>query len=128
MNKRIRIKTQKEIIEDLKRTPIIEIVCNKHEIARSTFYRWRESNKKFSKQVDDAIQEGRLFMNDYAESQLIAAIRDKNISAIFFWLRNNHPAYTDKLLIKGKLENTEELTKEQKQAVKQALKLASLDQ
>lgn len=128
MNKRIKIKTQKEIIEDLKRTPIIEIVCNKHTIARSTFYRWRESSKKFSKQIDDAIQEGRLFMNDYAESQLIAAIRDKNLSAICFWLRNNHPAYTDKLLIKGKLENTEELTKEQKQLVRQALKLASLDQ
>jgi hypothetical protein len=115
------------IIEGLRKTPIIQLVCEKNGIGRTTFYRWKKEDKKFSEQVDKAFLEGRLFINDIAESQLISGIKDKSMQAIFFWLRNNHPVYADKLELKGKIEHTHELTKEQKQIVKQAVKLASLD-
>lgn len=121
-------KNKKLLIEQLKKTPIIQIVCEKLNIARSTFYRWKNEDKKFSKEVDDAIIEGNGLINDLAESKLISAIKDQNMTGIIFWLKNHHKTYADKLEINGKLEHSKiELTKEQKKVVRQALKLASLN-
>lgn len=121
-------KNKKLLIEQLRKTPIIQIVCEKLNIARSTFYRWKNEDKKFSKEVDDAIIEGNGLINDLAESKLISAIKDQNMTGIIFWLKNHHRTYADKLEINGKLEHSKiELTKEQKKIVRQALKLASLN-
>lgn len=120
-------KSKDLIVEGLKKTPIIQLVCEKNGIGRTTFYRWKKEDKKFSELVDKAFLEGRLFINDIAESQLISGIKDKSMQAIFFWLRNNHPVYADKLELKGKIEHAHELSKEQKKIVKQAIKLAALD-
>ncbi len=121
-------KNKKLLIEQLKKTPIVQIACEKLNIARSTFYRWKNEDKKFNKEVDDAIIEGNGLINDLAESKLISAIKDQNMTGIIFWLKNHHKTYTDKLEINGKLEHSKiELTKEQKKIVRQALKLASLN-
>ena len=62
-----------------------------------------------------------------SEHQIISLIKDKNWSAISFWLRHHHPKYADKIKIEANINNTdEELTSEQKKIVKRALKLASL--
>ncbi len=129
MNNETKVKNKSKdlIVEGLKKTPIIQLVCEKNGIGRTTFYRWKKEDKKFSELVDKAFLEGRLFINDIAESQLISGIKDKSMQAIFFWLRNNHPVYADKLELKGKIEHAHELSKEQKQIVKQAIKLAALD-
>lgn len=119
---------KKELLENLKKSPVIQIAVQKAGIARSTYYRWRESDKKFTKQADKAIHDGILFINDLAESQLISAIKDKNITAIIFYLKTHHKDYADRLEIKGRLEQSKvELTKEQRKIVRQALKMASLD-
>ena len=114
------------ILEQLKKTPIVQIACEKTGIGRATYYRWRKDSPEFTKASDLAILEGNLLINDMAESQLMSAIRDKNMTAIIFWLKHHHSNYTDRLEISGQLKHiTEELTPEQETLVKKALKLVS---
>lgn len=124
----IRKTKQKEsLLEQLRRTPIVQIACEKVDIGRATYYRWRSEDKIFTELADAAIAEGSLFINDMAESQLISAIKDKNITAIIYWLRHHHPSYTNRLEVTAHLKQFhEELTPEQEALVKEALRLASL--
>lgn len=120
-------KFKKLIIEKLKQTPIVQIVCERVSIGRATYYRWRKEDPEFKKETDEAIAEGLLLVNDMAESQLISAIKDRNLSAIIFWLRHHHSTYGHRLEITAKLKSRgEKLTPEEEAIVKRALKLASL--
>lgn len=130
MNETIRkrqLKDRKNLIEQLRKTPIIQLACEKVGIGRATYYRWRKSNLKFARSSDDALQESVSLMNDLAESQLLSAIREKNMTAIIFWLKNRHRAYTNKLHIDAKVETQDsKLTKEQEELIKKALNLSNL--
>ena len=123
---RRQVKNKTLILEQLKRTPIIQIACEKSGISRASYYRWYRDNKEFAQAADKSILEGQLLVNDLAESQLISAIRDKNLSAILFWLKTHHPSYASKLEITGKIKHEEQLTPEQEELVMKALKLASV--
>ena len=95
-------------------------------IARATYYVWRKQDPEFAKACDLAISEGALLINDLAESQLISAIKDKDFSAIRFWLTHHHAAYSNKLEISGSIRNIDEtLTPEQQRIVDEALRLIS---
>jgi hypothetical protein len=114
---------KKNMINQLKRTPIIQVCCEKTGIARATYYRWRKEDKVFSKKSEQALQEGLKLVNDMAESQLISAIKDRNITSILFWLRNRHPAYKTRLELNGTLGlQNEMLNPEQEALVLKALK------
>ena len=118
---------KKLIIERLNKTPIIQFACEQTGVARATFYRWRKEDPKFNKDVESALNAGSDIINDMAESQLLSAIRDKNMTAIIFWLKNHHQAYTEKLKISGHLTTKNDvLTPEQEKSIKKALTLASL--
>ncbi len=119
---------QKElVIDQLRKTPVVQIVCEKLGIGRTTYYRWRRDDKEFAKACDEALEDGCLLVNDLAESQLMAAIRDQNITAIMFWLRSHHGRYTNKMEVTASIKHLEEqLTPEQQAVVEQALRLASL--
>lgn len=116
--------TKKLLLEQLRKSPIIEAACQKIGISRMTFYRWKEQSKTFAKEIDQALLDGRLLVNDLAESQLISAVKDKNISAIMHWLRHNHPTYANTLQIKHAIED-ESLSPEQERLVRKALALAA---
>ena len=122
-------KKQKELLlEQLKKTPIVQVACEKTGISRASYYRFRKDDKEFAKEADEALEAGSLMVNDMAESQLLAAIRDKNITAIIFWLKHHHPTYGTKIEINGHLKTSlEALTPEQEALVRRALRLASLD-
>lgn len=126
MEKEIKDQTKNLIIDGLKKTPIIQLICEKNGLARSSFYRWRKIDKKFAEQVDKALIQGRQMINDMAESQLISGIKDKNITAIIFWLKNNHKNYSTRIELSGKLRTEHKLTPEQEEEIKRALNLASL--
>lgn len=113
------------MLEQLKKTPVVQIACEKVGVARSTFYRWKDEDPKFAKEADEALAEGVSLINDMAESQLLSAIRDRNISAIFYWLNHRHSAYSNKLEITAKVKD-ETLSPEQEELIKKALKHASL--
>lgn len=120
-------KEKELLLEQLKRTPIVQFACEKIGVARATYYRWRKDDQEFANQADGALFEGSQLINDMAESQILSAIRDKNMTAIIYWLNHHHPSYATKMEIIAKLKtDNEQLTPEQEALVKNALKLAGL--
>jgi ACT domain-containing protein len=118
------LKEKNFLLEMLKKIPIAIYACEKTGIARSTYYRWKKDDAKFSKLADEAIMEGVMLVNDIAENQLLSAIKNGNMSAITFWLRSHHASYTDKIQLSGKVETSTKLTPEQKLLIKKAFALA----
>ncbi len=117
-----RIKQEKQVLlEHLEKTPIVQIACEKSWVGRSTYYRWMQADKVFSRQAREALSKWVAMMNDLAESQLLKAVRDGNMTAIAFWLRSRHASYGNKLEIVD-TQDKEELTKEQKAVVRRVLK------
>ena len=120
-----RDKNKEVLIEQLKRTPIVQVACEKCGVPRSTYYRWHKEDEEFAESADTALIDGSKIINDLAESQLITAIKDQNLTAIIFWLKNHHASYKTKIEVTNKSEN-KELTLEQEESIKSALLLASL--
>lgn len=89
------MKSKADVVESLRTAPIVQVACQKTGISRATYYRWRANDKEFKKKIDQAIKYGNFFINDLAESQLISAIKDKNMTAIIYWLNNHHPSYSN---------------------------------
>lgn len=119
-------KQKKIVLDHLKQMPIIEAVCKRSGIGRTTFYRWKRTDKTFAKKVDEAICEGESLVTDLSETQLISLIREKNFPALQLWLRAHHPKYSPKLEIKGKITNDEEpMTKKEAAMAKAALKMVA---
>ena len=115
------------IIEQLRKTPIIQIACEKLNISRMSFYRWKNEDEEFARKIDEALLDGHLLVNDLAESQLISAIKDRNMSAVMSWLKHHHPSYRTKVHIEGTVNTIQELSDEQKELVRKALALAKLN-
>ena len=123
-----RIEKEKvKILEALRKTPVIHIACERSGVSKATFYRWKEADQEFSKAADEALTDGKELVSDVAISQLISAIKDKNLGAIKFWLSNHHADYKTKVEIGGKIEMIQELSPEQKELVDEALRLAGLN-
>ncbi len=116
-------KTRSLLLEQLKKTPIVQIACEKSGVSRATYYRWRKDDKPFAQAADTALLDGSLLINDMAESQLMQAIKDRNLTAIIFWLKHHHSDYTTTLKIKHSIDD-EVLTPEQEKLVRKALQLA----
>ncbi|OGK30114.1 hypothetical protein A3I56_00435 [Candidatus Roizmanbacteria bacterium RIFCSPLOWO2_02_FULL_43_10] len=127
MNKiqRRQIKERQLLVEQLKKLPIIEIACKNIGIGRATYYRWYNEDTEFQKQAEEALDEGRNFINDMAESQLLSAIKEQNMTAIIFWLKHNHRNYGTKIEISTPMES-ESLTPEQQEQIKEVIKKAQL--
>ena len=118
---------KKLILDHLKKIPILEVACQKANISRMTLFRWKKEDEQFAKEVENAISDGILLINDLAENQLVSGIKDKNLSAVQYWLKYHHPNYKNKLEINGKIKSDNgQLTPEQEEGIKRALKLASL--
>jgi len=116
-----------KLLDQLKRVPIVEAACQKAGISRQTFYRWKFEDAEFAKETEKAIEDGRMLVSDLSESQVLSLIRDKNWPAISFWLKHHHPSYKTRIQIEGSLQMPqEELTPEQEETVKEALRLASI--
>lgn len=117
-------KKQGEFLGQLRKIPIVQVACEKTGISRNSVYRWRNEDEKFKKEFDEALAEGEALINDMSESQLLTLIKEKNWSAISFWLKHRNPRFTDKIEITTK-KDLEELTPEQETIVRQALELAT---
>lgn len=120
-------KIKKAFIDQLKRTPTIEQTCQKVGVSRATVYRWLRANKRFAKEVENALCEGREFLSDVAETQMFSLISQGKPEMIKFFLAHNNARYHDKLELSGTVNTKDEpLTKNQKALIRQALKLSSL--
>lgn len=115
------------VTEQLKKTPIVQLACEKTGVSRATYYRWSKEDPDFSQKAEEAIAQGSLLVNDMAESQLMSAIRDKNLTAIIFWLKHHHSTYATRVEVLAKIKHDDEqLTPEQDELITRALKLAEL--
>jgi len=120
-------KNKELLLELLRKTPIVQIACEKVGVGRATYYRWRKESAEFVKQSDQALLDGSLLVNDMAESQLMSAIKDKNMTGIIFWLKHHHPAYTTRVEVTTNNKNQDiELTDEQKELLNKALEMVAL--
>src|SRR3989344_7412690 len=115
------------ILEQLRKTPIIQIACEKLNISRMSFYRWKKEDEEFARKVGEALLDGQLLVNDLAESQLISAIKDRNMSAVMSWLKHHHTSYKTKVQIEGTVNTIQELSDEQKELIRKALDLANIN-
>lgn len=111
---------KKVLLEQLRKIPIVQIACERADIGRTTYYRWRREDEKFKKAADEAMLDGEEMINDLSESQLITLIKEKNFSAIQLWLRQHHPKYRTKVELTAKIED-ETLTPEEEKLVRKAL-------
>ena len=127
MNKTIQKRQERErtsLLSHLRKTPIIQLACEKAGVGRATYYRWRKEDKEFAKEADKALAEGIALMNDFAESQLIASIRDRNMTAIIYWLKHRHKAYSTKVELTGEVKaELGKLTTEQERLISKAIDL-----
>ena len=119
--------TAKEaLIEQLRKTPIVQIACEKVGIGRTTFYRWRKEDRQFAEAVEAAINPGADLVSDMAESKLVSLIKEGNMTAVMFWLKNRHKSYATKLeMVNNSKPIIEQLSPEQEAIVQKALELAS---
>ncbi len=93
-NSQARIKkTKLEFLEHLKQAPIIQLVCEKMGIARSTVYRWMKEDIKFNNDVEDAIEEGDKFFDDLVESKLMSLINERHWQAMNCYMKRRHPKF-----------------------------------
>lgn len=91
-------------LEQLRKTPIIQVTCEKTSISRATYYRWIRKDSRFKEQINIAKKHGILLMNDVAESKLLSQMNNGNMTAIIFWLKNNNAKYSDKKINLSKTE------------------------
>lgn len=118
---------KKRLLALLEKTPIIEAACKKAGLPRSTYYRWRKDDAAFADLCDETIETSIGRINDLAESQLINAIKNQNMTAITFWLKHHHGKYRNRLEIDARIHAVQqELTPEQAKVVARALQMTGL--
>ncbi len=113
------------LLDQLRKTPIVETACQKLNISKMTISRWRKQYPKFAARFEEALLEGRLRINDVAESQILALIAAGKFEPSKFWLTHNNPRYSAKLELIDKRPNRP-LSAEQKSIIRKALRLSSL--
>ena len=117
--------TKKLLIEYLRKIPIIQLACEKSNVSRACYYKWRAADPDFTKQADEAIDEGVASINDLSEVQLLSEIKDRNMLAIQFWLRSRHKAYSNKVELSGKVKHEiDAWTPEKEAAINKVIQLA----
>lgn len=61
----------------------VTAACKATNTSRNTYYKWLHEDEKFANACQDA-EDSNL---DYAETKLMASIRDNNLTAIIFYLK-----------------------------------------
>lgn len=116
-----RIEKQKELfLEQLRKTPIIQVVCEKVGVGRTSLYRWRKDDPVFDEAIREAIELGTHLVNDLAESKLIKLVQDGDFGPIRFWLQTHHHKYANHLRVSID-KPRDELTDEEKAEISTSL-------
>ncbi len=86
-------KDKRSFVEALTKAPIVTFACTTTSVSRATYYRWCKEDISFMKQSEEALNQGREFINDISEAQIIHLIEEKKLPAISLWLKNNSSRY-----------------------------------
>ncbi len=82
-----------KLLEDIEKTGTIQVACDKNGITRNTFYRWMKEDKEFLDQVRSSTALGVGLVSDVAISNVLSAIKAKDMKATTFWLTHRHPDF-----------------------------------
>lgn len=116
-------KKKNEFLEQLKKIPIVQVACEKVGLSRNTVYRWRKEDEDFSVAMAGALADGEALVNDMSESMVLTLIKEKNWSAISFWLKHRSPKFKERLEVSATIDNSQEtLTPEEEAMLDEALK------
>ncbi|MDO8604290.1 MAG: hypothetical protein Q7K40_02730 [bacterium] len=92
----IDLKTRQKLIRELEKSGNVYLACLKVGVDKSTFYRWKESDKEFKKDATKAIRIGRENNCDVAEHALMINVKEKKMEAIKYVLSHSSPRYKPK--------------------------------
>lgn len=81
------------LIEELEKTPIISVACEKVGISRQTAYRWMKEDENFLDRVQEAMKHGVGLVNDVAESNILRGIKQGDKGDTKYWLSHRHEAF-----------------------------------
>lgn len=117
-------KVKDVFLDELRKIPIVQVACEKTGVSRNSIYRWKREDKAFEKEMEEALTEGEALVNDMSESQLLTLIKEKNFSAVRFWLNRRHPKFKDKIEVTNKVEVDDSLTDEEEKTAWKVLALS----
>lgn len=115
------VKNKAQLLEQFRKTPIIQLACEKAGIGRATFYRWKKEDPDFAQMAEEALGDGIRLMNDMAESKLLSSVKEGNLTGIIFWLKNRHEAYKTRVEISSAHREEVTITDEQEEIIKRAI-------
>mgnify|MGYP006113067549 FL=1 len=95
MNKNTQLKKEMLLEGLVKSLGVITSACAIANVSRTSYYSYYNDDDKFAKEVDEV---GNIAL-DFAESQLFDLIKDKNITAIIFFLKTKgrHRGYSERI-------------------------------
>jgi len=83
MNKNVQLKKESLLEALIKSLGVVTTACEIAGVSRTTYYSYYNSDDAFAKEVDEISD----IALDYAESKLFDLIKEKNITAIIFYLK-----------------------------------------
>ncbi len=120
-----RIDAQKKLLlQHIEKTPIVEVVCQKVGIGRTTFYRWLQDDPTFAAQYREAFGTGVELISDLAESKLIGKIQEGDMTAVKLWLGTHRKDFVSRLEVSAAKKDV--LSDEEKKTIEQAHVLLGL--
>ena len=84
---------KEQFIKELRKTPIVQAVCNKLDISRNTFYRWKNEYPDFALEANEALFEGEETLNDIAEGNVAKSVAQGDLKSCKWWLEHRHPKF-----------------------------------
>lgn len=98
------------LVEEIEKTPLVQVACDKVGISRNTFYRWVKEDPELPARVNEAMSLGMGVVNDVAVSNVLEGIKKKDIGYTKYWLTNNHPNFKKQPVPRSNLDDVLEYT------------------
>lgn len=81
------------LLEELEKTGIAQIACDKVGVSRNSFYRWMKEDQDFLERVNEAKSLGEGVVSDVALSNVITGIKNRDAMFTKYWLSHRHPDF-----------------------------------
>lgn len=111
-----------KFLEELARTSIVGVACERSGISRQTYYRWRNVDSDFYMKADQAMAIGVELNNDLSESVVLNAIRQNDVGTAKWYLSNRHKEYRRPFIVQSNTKNERETKHEYEARLKEAQK------
>ncbi|MEK7144417.1 MAG: phBC6A51 family helix-turn-helix protein [Patescibacteria group bacterium] len=115
------------VLEHLTKCCIVQLACERVGVGRSTYYKWLSEDKEFKGLANKAINTGREYLNDIAISGLLKKIQEGHLTALIFWLKNNHVWFAERIRHEYHLvDNDGILPDEQREQIVRACRISGM--